>query len=470
MILRVKLCIVACIFMFVPILKCEAAESVSGGDVVPIVKEIPVTELDLGDCPKELMVGTSQMISVLAIPADATDVKFTYVSDNPEVASINALGRLTGNKVGTACITVTCGVVSNSFVVTVLEEDSIIPVQDIEIEEVTEELKVDSKISINAKILPTEATNSKITYRSSNTQIATVNSSGQVKGIAPGQVTIEVQAGNVVKKIPLTVKVGTTGILLNQDYLVLKPEEAFQLKAEVQPKEASVNLTYKSLNTDVVKVSSNGLITAVACGDSTIVVSNDDLQTTVAVIVNDEENADSAITAISDGDGKQEKSFANQLSVKECPMVSGEMLKYFYENEKMLTIEGEGYTLHINGDEIVNFNNQLTTELYFQEEEEGFSFVVNGGNELCGKIIIDITDKISGHKYLYLYNEAKQKYEQLKTEDISWLSVDTGGKYLVTSQEITNLQFNPMLITSGVIIVLVGVMAYIGVKKRYWFW
>lgn len=474
MISRAKWCILILLILLCPAIRCDAAETVSGGDAViettptetePIEEEIPVTELDLGDCPRELPVGTSQMISVLVIPADATDVKFTYTSDNPEIASINALGRLTGHKVGTTRITVTCGGVSGSFSVAVTEDTTNIPVQDIEIEEVEDELKVDSKISISTTVLPIDATNSKITYHSSDTSIATVNSSGQVKGIAPGQVTIEVRAGNVVKKIPITVKIGTTGIRLNRDYLVLKPEETFQLETEVEPKEVSANITYKSLDTDVATVSSNGLITAKACGNTAIVVSNDDLQVTISVIVNEEANTESIGAVIDIHNNTAEKLFSNQIDTENYPIISADMLKFFYEKGKVLTVDGEGYAIHVDGNKIVNFDNQLETQLFFQEEKDGFSFIVNGGNDLCGKIIIDLNDKITDQKYLYLYNEAKQKYEQLKTDDISWLSVDTGGKYLVSSQKISELNFNPMVIVCGVIIVLAGVVAYIGVKK-----
>ena len=71
--------------------------------------EIEVKELDLGDCPKEIVIGTSQILSVGVIPADATNVEFKYESNNPNVASVNALGRLTGKTLGTAEITVSCG-------------------------------------------------------------------------------------------------------------------------------------------------------------------------------------------------------------------------------------------------------------------------------------------------------------------------------------------------------------------------
>ena len=179
--------------------------------------EVTVTELDLGDCPKEITIGTSQILSVGVIPANATETAFTYASSNPLVVSVNALGRVTGNQLGTAEITVSCGKVSSKFQLTVVEDSSVekeVEVQDIEIGDYEKELNVDETMSLSATVLPSDATDSTVTYKSSDTGIATVNSSGEVKGIAPGQVVIYVSAGNVTRQASFNVKVATKTIIV----------------------------------------------------------------------------------------------------------------------------------------------------------------------------------------------------------------------------------------------------------------
>lgn len=291
-----------------------------------------------------------------------------------------------------------------------------------------------------------------------------------VIGIAPGQVTIEVRAGNVVKEIPLIVKVGTSDIQLNREYLILKPEETFQMEVQVQPKEAPSKVKYKSLNTDVVTVSSKGLITAKSSGNTVVVVSNDDLQVTVSVIVNTEGETKENEDVITVGSSGAMKFFPDRVDAKDYPNISSEMLKYLYEKDKLLTVECEGYVLYIDGNKIVNFDNQMETQLRIQEEQYGFSFVVNGGNDLCGRIIIDLSDKITDQKYLYLYNEAKQEYEQIKVDNISWLSIDSGGKYLVVSQRLTDNPIDGGAVVWGCIAVIIVGGGYVSVKRKYWFW
>lgn len=434
--------------------------------------EIPVTELDLGDCPKEITVGTSQILSVGVIPADATETTFTYETNNPTVASVNALGRLTGNQTGTAEITVSCGNIKGKFQVTVVEDGSeeVKKVQDVEIGDYEEELEVDKTLNLSATVVPSDATDSTITYKSSDTGIATVNSSGEVKGIAPGQVVIYVTAGTITKQVPVTVKIGTTAIKVNSDYQVMKPNETFQLKAEVQPEGAAGSISYKSINPQVAEVSSAGVIRAKQTGNTAIVVSNGDLQVSVTVIVNEETVSETGKETVSKENKNTNQTFPDEVTVKEYPVISTEMLKYFYEKEKVLTIKGEGYTIYLDGKDIVNFENELKTKLSFQETENGFTFVVNDRKKLCGKIKINIEKKIGEEKYLYLYNNEKEKYQKLETEDITILNIDTAGKYLVTFKPIGGIHINLILVALGVVAILIGVGVYIGVKKRYWFW
>lgn len=434
--------------------------------------EIEVKELDLGDCPKEIVIGTSQILSVGVIPADATNVELEYESNNPNVASVNALGRLTGKTLGTAEITVSCGKVRQKFQVTVIKDETKekVEVTDIEISDYEEELDVDSLLNLSVTVLPKDATDAEVTYKSSDEQIATVNSSGEVKGVAPGEVTIFISAGKITKEAKITVKIATKGIHLNSDYCVMKPNETFQIKAQVQPADAPGEITFKSMNTKVAEVSDNGMITAKTCGNTVIVVSNGDLQVSVNVIVNEESisiNTDEGNDKVDEGSGKI---YPDEIHVNEYPIITTEMLKYFYEKEKVLTIRGEDYTIYLDGKDIVNFENELETKLLFQEEENGLMLVINNEKKLCGKITIDISNKITDEKYLYLYNDEKEKYQSIKTEDISLLHVDTAGKYLITAKKLLGLRINIILIVGGCMAVFIAGGIYIGVKKKYWFW
>lgn len=368
------------------------------------------------------------------------------------------------------CVTLLCGTQCYATEMEDIEHiEENIEVKDVEIANYEKELNVDATMNLTVTVLPENATDATVTYTSSNPEIATVSSTGEVKGIAPGPVDILVTAGTITKKASIAVKIPTTAIQLNSDYQVMKQNETFQIKANVQPAGAAENLTYRSTNEKVATVSATGLIKAKACGNAAIIVTNGDMHVSVSVIVNQDGIANDGATSTTETE-QENNSFPEEVDTQKYAVISKEMLKYYYQNKKMLTVRGDGYTIYVDGQDIVNYENELKTLLLFQTEEKGTSFVVNAGNHLCGKIKIDLKDTVTDEKYLYLYNEQKEKYQQIATDDISELTIDTAGKYLITSEKLREWNVNVVLIAIGAVVVLAGVGAYIGVKKQYWFW
>lgn len=232
--------------------------------------EDTVRDIDLGDCPSEIEVGSSQLLSVTLIPSNAAEQGISYSSSNPKIATVNEIGRVTGIAVGKVTITVSSGGIKKEFSLKVVEAKSDSkPVTAIEIADHEDQLEVDKTMNLSVTVLPADATDNTVTYKSSDEKIATVNSSGEVKGIEAGKVTITVSAGGISKKVELTVKYATSKIELNTTYLVMKVGETFQLKANVLPAKADQRITYESVNTEIVSVSSGGLVTAKQCGNGT---------------------------------------------------------------------------------------------------------------------------------------------------------------------------------------------------------
>ena len=428
-----------------------------------------VRDIDLGDYPKEIEVDSSQLMSVTVIPEEAISAKVTYQSSNVDVASVNEIGRITGVSVGTAVITVRCGSVIKDFSIKVVEKKSDeIPVTDLEIADYEDKLEVDKTMTLSVTVLPSDTTDNKVQYKSSNEKIATVNSSGEVKGISKGDVTITVSAGKITKDVKLTVKVATTEIKIDSSYLVLKPGQTHQIKATVTPSDAPQGIAYKSVDNEIASVSSSGLITANQCGNGTIIVQNEDTSTAIAVIV-DEAVADEAV---SDKviDKNNPVTYDNELNADEYAVISSEMLKYYYENNDNITIYGNGYKIKLNGDDIRNWENELYTDIELIQDKDGTSFIINKDNALCGLITVQFDeDQLSG-KYVYLYNTSKNKYELLKEQDVHKLQLDIAGKYLVSDKRLSTGKIKIVIVIVFGVFLFFLLCVYIGVKKRYWFW
>ena len=435
---------------------------------------VPVEELDLGDYRREMIVGETQLLNITVIPIEADDQTLSYASSDLEVARVNGIGRISAMAEGSTTITVSCGDISESFnleVSSITEEpDTTIAVTDIELQDFNDELHVGETITLSPTVFPIDATDQSITYKSSDAAIATISPSGIIEGISSGKVTIYISAGDYTKEVPLNVKVKTSGIKVNRDYILLKPGKVFTLESRVVPSNASAKIIkYKSLDTQIATVSKNGLIEAIDNGYTSIIVSNDEISTVVTVIVDQHAQAENVPV---DNDSSQEAIkivYPHKVGADEFEYINENMLKYFYENEEYLTIEGDKYTIKINGSDIVNYSNEFYTMIDFKEEPEGISFELNQRKNLCGTINLIIHDIELGN-HLYLYNDAKDKYYLIQTKDISRLTLDTPGKYIITMDKLTGFNIRLWVVICVFIIFIGLVTVYIVVKKRHWFW
>lgn len=305
-------------------------------------------------------------------------------------------------------------------------------------------------------------------YKSSNESIATVNSSGEVKGIGPGKVTITVSAGSISKNVELTVKYATAKIDMNTTYLVLKEGETFQLSAHVLPATADQGISYESENTDIVSVTGGGLVTAKKSGSGTILVKNSDTSTAVMVIVNKEGVKEEKKEQVSTYKGAEK--FPDNINSKNCPVVSADMLRYFYESKEVLTVHGDGYLMEIDGKDISNWENELYTEIEFKKEEQGTVFYMNRDKNICGMITLQLDEDTVTGNYLYLYNASKGRYELLDQKEMHLLKLDSAGKYMITEKKLKNQTVKAAVIVIVVVVILGLAGAYIVVKKKYWFW
>ncbi len=127
---------------------------------------------------------------------------------------------------------------------------------------------------LTATVAPANATNKNVSWSSSNTSVATVNSNGLVSGIAAGTATITVttQDGNKTATSAITVNViAVSGVSVSPTSASIFATQTQQLTASILPSNASnTGVTWSSNNTAVATVNSTGLVTGVSQGTATI--------------------------------------------------------------------------------------------------------------------------------------------------------------------------------------------------------
>ena len=150
-------------------------------------------------------------------------------------------------------------------------------------------LKVGETKTLKVTISPSNATNKKITWKSSNTKIATVNSSGLVTAKAVGKATITATANNG-KKASITVNVQkqpeVTKVTLSQTSINMLGKSV-KLNATCSPSGSNQSVTWSSSNTKVATVSKDGTVTPKGYGNCKITAkSNNGKTATCSISVN----------------------------------------------------------------------------------------------------------------------------------------------------------------------------------------
>ena len=150
-------------------------------------------------------------------------------------------------------------------------------VTNITLSQTTGSIVEGESLHISAIVSPKEASNPTLTWSSSNNSVATVNASGDVTAIAPGDVKITASAtdgSNVSASCDLTVVkkvILVTAIDLNEKTARIKAGESVQLTAVVSPTDATYQtVTWASDKTDVATVDATGKVTAVKAGTANI--------------------------------------------------------------------------------------------------------------------------------------------------------------------------------------------------------
>jgi len=159
-----------------------------------------------------------------------------------------------------------------------LDTSSTVSVTGVTVAPTSAAINVGSTTSLTATVAPANATNTAVTWTSSNPAVASVNGSGLVTGVAAGSATItaKTQDGGFSAASSVTVSnvnVATTGVTVAPASTSLTVGATATLTASVLPANASnKTVSWSSNNTAVATVNGSGVVTGVAAGTATITV------------------------------------------------------------------------------------------------------------------------------------------------------------------------------------------------------
>ncbi|MFA5044307.1 MAG: Ig-like domain-containing protein [Paludibacter sp.] len=148
--------------------------------------------------------GSTQQLSAIVSPSNATNKNVSWVSNNTSIATVDANGLVTGVAAGTATITVRTidGDFTATSAVTIR-----VPVTGVSVNPSALSINAGTTKQLTITLSPFNATNRMLSWGSNKTSVATVNGSGAVTGVAAGSaiITVRTKDGNFTATSNITV-------------------------------------------------------------------------------------------------------------------------------------------------------------------------------------------------------------------------------------------------------------------------
>lgn len=195
-------------------------------------KDVSVSEVSLDKTNISITIGSTEQLTATVSPDDATNKSLLWKSSDESIVTVSTTGLISAITVGTSTITVATsdGNKTASCLVTVIP----ISISSIVLDKSSAEIAVGETEMLAATILPNNATNKNIIWKSSDIDVASVNDSGLVTGIAEGSANITAVTvdGNYSDSCSITVKEKVKNVSFSIDGGMFASDQTLSLSTE----------------------------------------------------------------------------------------------------------------------------------------------------------------------------------------------------------------------------------------------
>ena len=198
----------------------------------------------------------------LSIPAKS-NAPVTYKSENTAIATVSAKGVITAVKAGTTNIVATSQGVNSYLEVTV---------QPLDLNATSKTINLGGKYQLSVK-----GGTGSVVWKSADPRIATVSSTGLVKGVKSGTTTITATKNGITLNCKITVATPKLSATSKTLY------EKNKFKLQITGTEGTAK--WASSNTKVAKVAADGTVTAIAPGKANITATINGVKLTCQITV-----------------------------------------------------------------------------------------------------------------------------------------------------------------------------------------
>ncbi|MDL2221722.1 Ig-like domain-containing protein [Parabacteroides sp. OttesenSCG-928-N08] len=250
--------------------------------VTKVTATVAVTGVALNQTSLSKTVGDAAVTLMATVaPANATNQNVSWSTSNASVATVsNGVVNFVG--VGSAVITVTTEDGNKTATCNVTVTAAPVAVISVKLNVMEKTLSPGETYQLSYTVLPENAANKNVTWKSENSSIITVSSMGFVtaKGEGTAKVVVTTVDGNKSDYCTFIVKsetISVTGISLNKTSLTLSVGSSEKLVATVTPTNATnKGIVWTTSDATVASIDSDGTVTAASNGVATITATTQD--------------------------------------------------------------------------------------------------------------------------------------------------------------------------------------------------
>ncbi len=359
--------------------------------------------IELKSTSISLVVGLEKKLEILSLPDGITKENLVYSSSDESIVTVDENGNLNALTIGTVTITIKSkdGKYTAKCTVNVMDEE----IESISIDG-DSTVTVGNSIQLTVTFNPSNATSKKLTWKSSDTSIATIDENGNVKGLNVGTVTITVTTTNgkeATKEITVTARptyqnnnsggfenqsgnqnqnqngnqnqnenqgggsntpkppkiVEPSGVIItgeNEVYI----GDIIQLSATVSPNNATnKNVTWNSSDTSIATVDENGKVTGVNAGTVIITVTTANGKTSTYEVKVKEKEPTYVIYLTKDGNLVTGGAFNYNFRVEKNGDIFVDYLGFTFNNTQVAKDQG-----HVSATVVDAGGNQASLKLF----------------------------------------------------------------------------------------------------------
>lgn len=426
------------IYVTPSVVNAYKSDSKWSGYEIKILPIVPIESVTFDSTEWEGSIGETYKIQSSVLPSDVSDTSLIWTSSDPDVATVDAYGTITGLSAGEAVITA-----SSHLSAEVKAECHVtvkgVPVESINLKYTEWSGHVGEYFYLTSTVSPPNASNNVLTVSSSNPEVATIDNDFKVTALSVGEclVTITATDGSDVsascKVTVLPILVESLSFEWEQKECIIG--EYITNRAIISPDDATnPNLEWTSSNPEIAEVSTEGLIRGVSVGEAIITAATTDgsnLTASCSVIVTPIV-AESISIKPNDHDMIVGQTF--EISVEILPLdTTDKSVLWESSNPEVVEVHENGTIIALNaGSSIITATSNSNPELHAECKINVSPVLVESITLDCSEKRLYVGDTFEIHADVYPYNAADKSLSWI-SDNPEVVSVDENGKVTAVS-------------------------------------